>query len=114
MAGCYNAIRESRIAARTKDLGESCRSVAVNRQSYDCPPRSGLLVDDLDLLVEHRAVKRFDRHASPAEALAKAGAPSNAARLRNKLVRIAARVGWQRFAIVDSIDSFTCNERRRS
>jgi len=38
---------------------------------------SGLFVHDLDLLVEHLAGEPIDRHACRAEALAKAGAPSN-------------------------------------
>jgi len=38
---------------------------------------SGLFVDDLDLLVYHVPGEAVNRHACRAEALAKAGAPSN-------------------------------------
>jgi len=44
---------------------------------------SGLFVDDLDLLVYHVPGEAVNRHACRAEALAKAGAPSNVIPLEN-------------------------------
>jgi len=50
------------------------RSFTLSTTNYQL---SGLLVNDLDLLVEHLAGKAIDRHARHAVALTKAGAPSN-------------------------------------
>ena len=48
-------------------------------------PKPALFVYDLDLLVEDLAGKLVDRHACLAEALAKAGAASNAAHLSRQI-----------------------------
>ena len=71
-----NHIRESRIAVRTTRTERMYLRGSLSVVS--CPPQSGSLVHDLDLLVEHLAREAIDRHACHAEALAKAGAPSNA------------------------------------
>jgi hypothetical protein len=47
--------------------------------------KPALFVYNLDLLVEYLAGKLADRHACLAEALAKAGAPSNAAHLSRQI-----------------------------
>ena len=77
---------------------------------------SRLLVHDLDLLVDHLPGKAIDRHACHAIApwlavvlyeggLAKAGAPSNVARLQLRIVRGKTHA-IPKFAIPSFVDSF--------
>ncbi len=58
-----NHIRESRIAVRTTRTERMYLRGSLSVVS--CPPRSGSLVDDLDLLVEHLAGEAIDRHMHP-------------------------------------------------
>ena len=55
-----NHIRESRIAFRTTRTERMYLRGSLSVVS--CPPRSGSLVHDLDLLVEHLAGEAIDRH----------------------------------------------------
>ena len=53
-----NHIRESRIAVRTTRTERMYLRGSLSVVS--CPPRSGSLVDDLDLLIEHLAGEAID------------------------------------------------------
>jgi hypothetical protein len=74
LVGCFNAIRDSRIAARTHSRENRTGAVAVSSQLLGRPAaKAASLVHDLDLLVEHLAGETVDCHTPVAPKPGKGG-----------------------------------------